>query len=156
MNSNLLHNVEKFIYEYYEKNKTEHLVYHDILHTTDVVKSSEKIGIGTGLNSEEMEILLISAWFHDTGYTIDREKHESASAEIASSFLNVENYPQKNIEKVKSCILSTKYPQSPKNKVEEVLCDADLLACQRIDHCHGDNCEQVRHVLDTDLFRSVS
>jgi predicted metal-dependent HD superfamily phosphohydrolase len=126
MNSNLVHDVEKFIYEYFEKNKTKDLVYHDILHTTDVVKAAEKIGLGTNLNSEEMEILLISAWFHDTGYTIDREEHESASAEIASSYLNMNNYPPTKIEKVKSCILSTKLPQNPKNNVEEVLCDADL------------------------------
>lgn len=126
MNSNLVHDVEKFIYEYFEKNKTKDLVYHDILHTTDVVKAAEKIGLGTNLNSEEMEILLISAWFHDTGYTIDREDHESASAEIASSYLNMNNYPPTKIEKVKSCILSTKLPQNPKNNVEEVLCDADL------------------------------
>ncbi len=126
MNSNLVHDVEKFIYEYFDKNKTKDLVYHDILHTTDVVKAAEKIGLGTNLNSEEMEILLISAWFHDTGYTIDREDHESASAEIASSYLNMNNYPPTKIEKVKSCILSTKLPQNPKNNVEEVLCDADL------------------------------
>jgi predicted metal-dependent HD superfamily phosphohydrolase len=126
MNSNLVHDVEKFIYEYFKKNKTKDLVYHDILHTTDVVKAAEKIGLGTNLNSEEMEILLISAWFHDTGYTIDREDHESASAEIASSYLNMNNYPPTKIEKVKSCILSTKLPQNPKNNVEEVLCDADL------------------------------
>jgi predicted metal-dependent HD superfamily phosphohydrolase len=126
MNSNLVHDVEKFIYEYFDKNKTKDLVYHDILHTTDVVKAAEKIGLGTNLNSEEMEILLISAWFHDTGYTIDREDHESASAEIASSYLNMNNYPPTKIEKVKSCILSTKLPQNPKNNVEQVLCDADL------------------------------
>ncbi len=126
MNSNLVHDVEKFIYEYFDKNKTKDLVYHDILHTTDVVKAAEKIGLGTNLNSEEMEILLISAWFHDTGYTIDREEHESASAEIASSYLNMNNYPPTKIEKVKSCILSTKLPQNPKNNVEQVLCDADL------------------------------
>jgi len=126
MNSNLLHDIEKFIYQYFDKNKTESLVYHDILHTTDVVKAAQKIGTGTNLNSEEMEILLISAWFHDTGYAIDRENHESSSAEIASSFLTKMKYPPEKIEKVKSCILSTKFPQTPKNKIEEVLCDADL------------------------------
>ena len=126
MNSNLLHEIEKFIYQYFDKNKTENLVYHDILHTTDVVKASQKIGAGTNLNSEEMEILQISAWFHDTGYAVDRENHESSSAEIAATFLAKINYPSEKIEKVKSCILSTKVPQTPKNLVEEVLCDADL------------------------------
>jgi predicted metal-dependent HD superfamily phosphohydrolase len=126
MNNNLLHEIEKFIYQYFDKNKTENLVYHDILHTTDVFKASQKIGAGTDLNSEEMEILLISAWFHDTGYAVDRENHESSSAEIAATFLTKMNYPSEKIEKVKSCILSTKVPQTPKNKIEEVLCDADL------------------------------
>ena len=33
--------------------------------------------------------------------------------------------------------------------------NTDLLTCQGIDHCHSDHREQVGHVLDADLFRSI-
>jgi hypothetical protein len=36
------------------------------------------------------------------------------------------HYEREKIEKVEKAILATKIPQSPQNKIEEVLCDADL------------------------------
>ncbi|MCB9207502.1 MAG: hypothetical protein H6610_11225 [Ignavibacteriales bacterium] len=126
MNKELIQKVERFVTNYFNTNKNENLVYHDILHVTDVVKAAQKIGEGNQLNNEEMEILLISAWFHDTGFTVSKEDHEKLSSDIAASFLTENHYPQEKIEQVKSCINATKSPQTPKNKIEEVLCDADL------------------------------
>ena len=126
MNTELIQKAETFVQNHYKENTSGNLVYHDILHTTDVVKAAGKIGAGSNLNNNKMEILLLAAWFHDTGYTTSREDHEKVSANIAASFLTENNYPLENIEKVKSCILATKSPQNPQNKLEEVMCDADL------------------------------
>lgn len=102
-------------------------VYHDIVHTSEVVEACEKIGRKSGLNDEEMEILLIAAWFHDIGYLEDNENHEEKSASAARRFLTGINYPENKINRVTSAIMATKLPTSPKDLLEEVICDADLL-----------------------------
>lgn len=101
-------------------------IYHSLTHTTEVVKAAEKIGKACNLEKEELEILLIAAWFHDVGYLNGAEGHEELSAKYAGDFLAKSNYPIHKIERVTNAILSTRLPQNPKNIVEEILCDADL------------------------------
>lgn len=101
-------------------------VYHNYKHTEDVVEAIKKIGNKTGLSDEEMEIVTLAGWFHDAGFTEKSDNHEDVSIEIARNFLKEKNYKEENIEKVVSCINSTRYPQTPTNILDEVLCDADL------------------------------
>lgn len=127
MDKELLQEVETFANNYFTENDFEKLVYHNIFHTVEVVNATKKIGVGNNLTDEEMEIVIISAWFHDLGYTVSPADHESISADLASSFLTKKNYSSDKIEKVKSCILSTKISTTPQNLLEEVLGDADLI-----------------------------
>jgi len=41
----------------------EALVYHNLNHTREVVKAAQKIGAHSNLSQEEMDIVLIAAWF---------------------------------------------------------------------------------------------
>ncbi len=127
MNDKLIQEVETFANNYFTENDLEKLVYHNISHTSEVVKAVKKIGVGNDLTDEEMEIVIISAWFHDLGYTVSRVDHEAVSADLALSFLTKHNYPLDKSEKIKSCILSTKTSKIPQNLLEQVLCDADLI-----------------------------
>ena len=126
MNTELIKKVELYVHDYFHRHQTDNLIYHKIGHTANVVKLAEKIGAGSGLSENEMEIVIISAWFHDIGYIHTSKKHEEESACIAEKFLNENKYPPEKIEKVKSCIISTKITLTPQNKLQEVLCDADL------------------------------
>ncbi len=100
--------------------------YHNLAHTQNVVSASIEIGTGEHLNPEEMDILQIAAWFHDTGYIEKSSGHEEISAMFASNFLSENGYPHDRIDKIVKCILATKVPQNPKSKLENILCDADL------------------------------
>ncbi len=102
------------------------LCYHNFIHTEGVVADALWIGKGSCLNEEQLFIVELAAWFHDSGFTNTYKTHEKESAELASSFLrhlNVESYI---IEQVTESILATRMPQSPQNLIQEVLCDADL------------------------------
>ncbi len=127
MNSEILNKAEKFVYRFYQDSNTEKLLYHDLVHTVDVVSSTQEIAAGTELTDDETEIVLLAAWFHDLGYTKSRQDHEKASCEIAEAFLSENNYPSEKTAKVKSCIMTTIPSQLPENKLEEVVCDADFL-----------------------------
>jgi predicted metal-dependent HD superfamily phosphohydrolase len=104
-------------------------VYHDLYHTQRVVEAAVHIGKKSNLSDEDLLVVAIAAWFHDTGYKDGCEQHEKTSAQIAREFLTKEAYTQ--IDAVVGCIMATQMPQQPQSLIEQVLCDADLnhLAC---------------------------
>jgi len=124
--SELLQKSQKFVEEFLKKNLTKGIYYHDLEHTQEVVNASKEIGIASNLSEEEMETVLIAAWFHDTGYYKGMKNHEVTSTEVAEDFLRKEGVDDQKIAEVTGCILATEIPQHPKNIMEEVLCDADL------------------------------
>jgi len=125
-NTDLTKKAGDFVYELLKTKLPRDIIYHDYNHTLDVVKECKEIAKKAGVNEEEMEIVMVAAWFHDVGYIEAYEGHEEKSAEIAIKFLKENNYPEDKTKLVIGCIRATKYPQSPKNLLEEIVCDADL------------------------------
>lgn len=103
-----------------------HYTYHSLRHTLDVIEQSIVIAKGESLSEEEIDTLKIAALFHDSGYIRTRKEHEQHSAEIFKEYAQRYDLPLKVREIVSNCILATKIPQSPKNHIEQILCDADL------------------------------
>ncbi len=117
----------KFVQQILKEQLSKDLVYHDYKHTKNVAKAAQQIGENEGLSSEEMEILLLAAWFHDTGFSKTYKGHEQASKEIAENFLQEKGYDPEKISLVGETILATEYPPSPQNSLQKVLCDADFV-----------------------------
>lgn len=122
----LISMTETYVKRFMADKLDEKMCYHNLNHTLEVVEAAEIIGRGCKLNEDELEQVIIAAWFHDIGYYNGREDHELHSADLARSFLIKTSFPAYKIENVCSSILATKIPQSPKNLLEQVLCDADL------------------------------
>lgn len=101
-------------------------VYHNLAHTESVVKATIEIAQQSNLSDAETELVTIAAWLHDTGYKNGNENHEENSIKIAEMCLSERGMSVDKIEHVKKCIAATRMPQSPKNLMQEVLCDADL------------------------------
>lgn len=112
--------------EIFEKKLPEGMVYHNLEHTKEVVEEANEIGKNSGLTEDEMEMLLLASWFHDTGITESYNNHEIKSARIAEEFLLRNNYSSEKIQIVKNLILTTKIPQNPESLIEKVICDADI------------------------------
>lgn len=126
VDADLISRVREYVEAFITDNTPAEFLYHSIDHTRGVARSAEKIGREEGLSEHELNIAIIAAWFHDTGYIIKVDGHESESARIAEEFLSAEDVNQDVISQVKASILSTRIPQSPADIVSEVLCDADL------------------------------
>ena len=102
-------------------------VFHNADHTKEVALAARTLGEAHRLNDNDMNVLLTAAWFHDAGYTETYNDHEAASARLAEEYLSSRFSCDKEfIRRVTSCILATQMPQTPRNLVEEILCDADL------------------------------
>ncbi|HYM94563.1 MAG TPA: HD domain-containing protein [Chitinophagaceae bacterium] len=124
--SAIVNEVVRYLKPFLKEKLPKELYFHNYNHTKEVVRATTEIGRNIGLTSSEMEIVLLAAWFHDTGYITTYANHEDESKKIAVTLLTANQYPKDKIEIVIGCIEATRYPQHPRNKLEEVLCDADF------------------------------
>lgn len=124
--SKILAAAEREVRAFFKERITPVYVFHDLQHTINVVEAARNIGNQYKVSDQEMEILLLAAWFHDTGYFEDPADHERLSSELAEAFLEKQQYSEEHIRTVKSCIIATRIPQQPDGLLEEILCDADL------------------------------
>lgn len=123
---NLLDDVKNYVLAYFATQHDSKLVYHNLAHTQDVVKSTIQIANHYQLNEKDFFIVVAAAWFHDTGYFEDPINHEQKGAELAIAFLKQKDVPADITDQVMQLILSTKMPQRPTNQLENILCDGDL------------------------------
>ncbi|WP_316800249.1 HD domain-containing protein [Pedobacter frigidisoli] len=124
---NLLTTVERFVEHNLRDRLSNQMYFHNLNHTLLVVEGVKLIGKTEGLSEDELFILVLAAFLHDVGYTEQYRGHEEESARIASELLGTNGLAVEKIELVKKCIISTKFPQHPAGKLEEVICDADFL-----------------------------
>jgi HD superfamily phosphodiesterase len=115
-----------YVEDLFKKKLSTYHHYHSFTHTDEVAQLAGEMSDHYELNDKEKEILLLSAYFHDTGYTETYEEHEEKSIEIATNFLGGEDYPSEDIEIICSLIESTKPEKKPENLMEEILHDADI------------------------------
>ena len=102
------------------------LYYHCIHHTLDVLKVINQYMKREKISGQEAKLLRIGVLLHDIGYTVSIHDHELRGMEIAEKMMSQFGFSNNHIEIVKGLILSTRVPQKPKNKLEKMICDADL------------------------------
>lgn len=102
------------------------LYYHALHHTDDVLKVCNDYIRREKIKSKDAKLLRIGAMLHDIGFTETYDNHEAKGQEIAQELMGNLGFSQKDIDVVKGLIWATKIPQSPKNKLEKIICDADL------------------------------
>ncbi|WP_029272777.1 Pycsar system effector family protein [Flavobacterium sp. KJJ] len=123
---NLIEQSEDFV-SILLKDKLSNLYsYHNFNHTLTVVNAVKELCKKEDVGGDEKEMLLVAAWFHDTGYIVGYENHEKESVKIASNFLKEKGQSDEYIEKVSSLILATIKEYVPKTHLEKIIKDADF------------------------------
>lgn len=102
------------------------LFYHSVEHTQDVMDASIRIARAEGCTDSDIHLIHTAALFHDTGYIISLQEHEKNSCTIAREILPSSGWPEPDIEKICELIMATLIPQTPLDRLGEILCDADL------------------------------
>ena len=100
--------------------------YHNPDHTLYVQAKAKEIGRQEGCSEDELNLLDIAALWHDTGYIRVYKNHEEQSCLLARQYLPEYGFQSKDIDTICGIIMATKIPQIPKNKLEEIIADADL------------------------------
>jgi len=118
--------VNNFIFNLLKNELSPRVVYHNYNHTLKVVEAANEIALAEKVSDEDLEILLLAAWFHDTGFTKGAPNHEKESQKIAQKYFLDKGFDDEKIKKILSIIEATRMPQKPISKLEEIICDADL------------------------------
>lgn len=127
MNGPDFEGAKKYALDRLERELPESLSYHSISHTRDdVARAAERLAIMEGLDEETILLLRTAAIFHDVGYIERPEDHEQSSILTAGEILPRFGYSPEQIQRIQAMIQATKLPQTPHNREEEVLADADL------------------------------
>jgi HD superfamily phosphodiesterase len=122
---NLLAQSEDFVSNLLKDKLSNLYSYHNLSHTLTVVNAVSELCSEEKVDEEEKEILLVAAWFHDTGYVEGYEEHEKESVKIVSHFLKEKGKSDEFIAKVSSLILATIKEYVPKTHLEKIIKDAD-------------------------------
>jgi uncharacterized protein len=75
------------------------------------------------------EVLKAAALLHDVGHSVDESEHEQKSLEVASSLLDMTDFPKSKKEKVLECIKQHRFRKGEKamSLEAQILQDADRL-----------------------------
>jgi predicted metal-dependent HD superfamily phosphohydrolase len=121
----LIDKVEHYVINLLNTELDNSFVYHNLTHTQQVVGKINELTEDESLNDNEKAQLLISAWFHDTGFIKTIDGHENESVNIARAFLEANDVSEEDINVISEIILATKMGYEPKNKLEGLIRDAD-------------------------------
>ncbi len=127
MSDNIYKRIANHVVQLFEEHPHPNLIYHTLGHTKTVVERAQEIAAHYELSEKDTLTIYVAAWFHDVGHLFtDIEKHEEKSVEKMREYMRKEaTVDESLINNAAGCIMATKAPQSPKNLMEEILCDAD-------------------------------
>lgn len=126
-NNTVVKDAEEYVFNLFRDKLPGDYVYHNFNHTSTTVKACKKLSKSYNMTSRDYEVLLLAAWFHDTGYINAYEGHEEESVKLMKAYLHG-NYPDESIKEIEALILSTKFQTVPDGSMQEILHDADYIS----------------------------
>lgn len=118
---------KQFILNRLRRELSPELHYHGLHHTMDVLRMAINIGESEGVEGRELTLVKTAALFHDAGFVKNKHNgHEHEGCLIVQDCLPKFGYQPEDVDIICGMIMATKIPQSPQNRLEEILCDADL------------------------------
>jgi uncharacterized protein len=118
--------MQSFVVDLLKKKLSPFYYYHNYEHTLYVQEKAIEIGGHEACTAEEIDLLRAAALWHDSGFINTYNGHEEEGCLLARQYLPAYGYSNDDIGKICGMIMATKIPQQPKNKLEEIIADADL------------------------------
>ena len=115
-----------FVISKLEVEISQNICYHNAQHTKNVIASVTVIAHKENISDNETTLLKTAALLHDVGFLESHLNHEELGCNFAKKHLPNFNYTSTQINQICEMIMATKLPQTPKNHLSEILCDADL------------------------------
>lgn len=134
--------VQNFVSDLFSTKLSDIYSYHNLNHTIGVANAVERLCKEEKTTDSDKEILLVAAWFHDTGYINGSKNHEELSVEIATRFLKENGKSEEYIASVARLIRVTIKENTPETPLEKIIKDADYYHI--LDDNYINSCEKLR------------
>ena len=122
----IFESLKETIYQRLNDELPSHLEYHCAQHTHDVLKSAELIAEHEHVVGHDLLLLKIAVLYHDFGFVNTTLNHELEACALAEDDLPRLGLATDELIKVCEMIMATRIPQTPKEHLGQILCDADL------------------------------
>jgi HD superfamily phosphodiesterase len=124
MKKELISDIKKYVN--YLLIPLEDMYYHHYEHALSVMERSVYLATMEWCSEEEIEMLIIAALFHDTGFVIQYDWNEFFGAKIANNYLRTILYPDDKTKIIQNIILATIPDRKPNTLLEKIIKDADM------------------------------
>ncbi len=121
-----LHKAESFVRRWFAERVPVEYTYHTFEHTSKVVSQTIELCHAEGLSVERTFLLAMASWFHDTGFGLGLDDHESHSCTVFATFCEANSELIVFMDSINELIKATEYTRQPQNLDEKILRDADL------------------------------
>ncbi len=118
--------IRKKAFEILNLKLSKKLSYHGARHTYDVLSVINQFIKREKIDPYTAKLMRIGTLYHDIGFTISNIEHEILGCEIVEKYMVDYGFNKKDIDIVKGLIMATRIPQTPKNYLEKIICDADM------------------------------
>lgn len=131
-----------------EKELPFFLYYHSPEHTLNVIDRAVFLAEKENLPDNEIELIKVAALYHDAGFLIGRNDHETKSCHLANQELPAYGYTQLQIKEICGMINATRIPQKTSSLKERIVADADLfyLGTNQYDFHSHQLYKELRHI----------
>lgn len=124
--NNLYKKTEQYVTGLFSDNTDPTLIFHNLHHTKSVVERTKEIAGHYYLSENDMLVVYVAAWFHDTGYLFtDAAHHEEKSVQLMKEFMTTHTNDEKLLEMTADCIMATHNPRQHDTLLKQIICDAD-------------------------------
>ncbi len=124
MNKTTVSDIKKYVN--YLLIPLEDMYYHHYEHALWVMERAIYLWTMEWCSEDEIEMLVIAALFHDTGFVIEYDNNEVYGAKIARNYLRTILYPKEKIRIIENIILATIPQKTPETLLEKIIKDADM------------------------------
>lgn len=117
----------KYVLDLFNQKADSRLTYHNYQHTAAIAQRVQTIANAEDNLSfppEAVEVALLAAWLRNTGYLFNYETPEVQSIQVATTFLDQENYSAPQTEQVIQCIQATRTGAQATSPEAQLLIDA--------------------------------
>ncbi|MFK7933556.1 MAG: Pycsar system effector family protein [Saprospiraceae bacterium] len=150
MQETLVAKADTYIQQLLDNQLDEHYIYHNWDYTANAKESALAIGQKANLEATQLTNVILAVLFHRSGNIKTYYDFPAESVKIMQDFLQKENYPAEQIDKIAQCIELLDNENKPADITEEVFLDAinSHLGQKRFAKKAGDLKQEKAHFLN--------
>ena len=145
MNEEIFEKAENFTIELIDRESNADHLFHNRLHSKQIVQKTEELLDADNSNSIHREYVLTAAWFLTIGFILDYKDHVRQSSDSAKKFLSQNGYGEDIVQKICGLIEAVWEDKAPEDEEVAILKDANTA------YYASDNFEELLELLRMEL-----